>query len=581
MGNEAIEIEVDVLSNPPDWSLTEFNNFQSTMSIIGELNFESDISTDTNDIIGAFMENENGLWECRGIANLESVPYISGHPYQVFLSIYSDLEDPLRNSSSERSSRSEDEIRFRLWDNSDNKEYYQIDHSVFGGTLMFSSNEVYGTPMSPVSLSTVTDLVQDIQILSGWTWFSTNLALDPNTLDDVLVSLNPLDNNYIKNQTQYAQYSDNQWVGSLTTMNNTSMYKIKLSEAQNLEIVGELRDPFFTTFSYNSGWNWIGFIPHVSMSVNQAMGDRINTTGDFIKNQSGYAFYVDESSGWIGSLRFMNPGEGFMLYSSASGSFEYPEYDIRFDDSIYPTLDPLLLRDAPDWSVEPENFEYTGSVTIEFINASNGNYMVGSFVGEDCRGSVTPIEIGGRWLYFLTVFSNTQNEEIHLMVYDGNSDEIIDPGNLFTFTTDMILGSPSNPYEVEIMGTLLVPQNVIISSDGSIAQITWDEVAEADSYRVFACDSPDGIFVDVTSSGTFGVTRDLIRNDDASVKRESTRFYAPKGERLESRNPVSSTQASQRVKSATRARTTKTWTAPVDGTTKFYYVKASTDHQRE
>ncbi|RLC47527.1 MAG: hypothetical protein DRI23_11225 [Candidatus Cloacimonadota bacterium] len=128
MGNEAIEIEVDVLSNPPDWTITQFNNFQSSMSIIGELNIEGDLSVDVNDIIGVFMQEESGDWVCRGVANIESVPYLPSHPYQVFMTIYSDEADPVRT---------EDEIIFRVWDNSDNKEYYQIDHSVFGGILNY------------------------------------------------------------------------------------------------------------------------------------------------------------------------------------------------------------------------------------------------------------------------------------------------------------------------------------------------------------------------------------------------------------------------------------------------------------
>ncbi|RLC47528.1 MAG: hypothetical protein DRI23_11230, partial [Candidatus Cloacimonadota bacterium] len=122
--------------------------------------------------------------------------------------------------------------------------------------------------MNPVSLETVGDMVQEIPLTSGWTWFSTNLELVPNTINDVLSSLSPADDDYIKDQSQYAQYFTDQWVGSLSTINNTSMYKINLANEQILEIIGELKDPVLTTISYNSGWNWIGYVPHVSMSVN-------------------------------------------------------------------------------------------------------------------------------------------------------------------------------------------------------------------------------------------------------------------------------------------------------------------------
>jgi len=483
MGNEEIQIEVDVLSNPPDWSLTEFTNFQSSMSIYGELNIEGDLSSDVNDVIGAFIENENGEWECRGVANLESVPYIPSHPFQVFLTIYSDND----------SGRIEDEIRFRIWDNSDNKEYYQIDHSVFGGTLTYLANEVYGSPLSPINLETVGDLVQDISLTSGWTWFSTNLTLDPDSTDNVLSSLTPVDDDVIKDQTTYAQFISDQWLGSLTNMTNTSMYKISLENAQTLEVFGELRNPVTTTISYNTGWNWIGYIPHVSMSINQALEDRANQVGDFIKSQNSHCFYVSEEIGWIGSLIFMNPGEGFMLQSIGTGSFEYPEYGSRnFDD--FPVYEPVVLRDAPDWSVNPQDYEYTANLTIELqvdgSPAISGNYMIGAFAGEECRGSITPIEVLGTWLYFLTVYSNTQNEDMHLMVYSADTDEIIDPENSFQFMNDQILGSPSSPYLLNIEGSLDIPQNVIFEIMGTEVQISWDEVNGANSYKIYAADDP-------------------------------------------------------------------------------------------
>ena len=513
MGNEAIQIEVDVLSDPPNWTITEFNNFQSNMSVIGELDFEGDISVDTNDIIGAFMQEESGDWVCRGVANIESVPYIPSHPYQVFLTIYSDESDPVRT---------EDEIVFRVWDNSENKEYYQIDHSVFGGTLMYLANEVYGTPMTPINLATVTDMIQDIPLTAGWTWFSTNIDLDPNTINDVLGSLNPAEDDFIKNQDAYAQYFADEWVGTLGVIRNSSMYKINLAEAQILEIIGELKDPELYSISYNTGWKWISYIPHISMSVNQAMSERTNTTGDFIKNQCGYAFYVDAFTGWIGSLRFMNPGEGFMLYSSATGSFNYPGYQIRYDDD-YPEYEPVVLRDAPDWSVNPQNYEYTASITAEIqINgnpAASGNYMLGAFADEDCRGSVTPINVGGTWMYFLTVFSNAQNEEIELRIYDEDADEILNPSNSFTFNNDLVMGSPSNPYSVNILGTLSTPQNVTIQIAAGEVQISWDIVTGANSYKVLASDDPYGTFIDISNSGTFD------NNRWTAIVNEERRFY--------------------------------------------------------
>ena len=60
--------------------------------------------------------------------------------------------------------------------------------------------------------------------------------------------------------------------------------------------------------------------------------------------------------------------------------------------------------------------------------------------------------------------------------------------------------------------SLEVPLNVVIELIGSNVQISWDKVAGANSYKIFAADTPDGTFTDVTSEGTFGEPVRLTRN---------------------------------------------------------------------
>ena len=48
------------------------------------------------------------------------------------------------------------------------------------------------------------------------------------------------------------------------------------------------------------------------------------------------------------------------------------------------------------------------------------------------------------------------------------------------------------------------PQNVTIEINGTEVQLSWDEVSGANSYKIFASDTPNGTFSDITSQGTFG-----------------------------------------------------------------------------
>ncbi|MCK4311439.1 MAG: hypothetical protein KAW88_01750, partial [Candidatus Cloacimonetes bacterium] len=189
MGNEILEIEVNVLSNPPVWATNPIGNFDYSMTITGQLLIEGEISTDVNDIIGAFILNGTGEYECRGYASTKLVPYFQD-VYQFYLTIHSDVDYG-------------DDIIFRVWDASTNKEHYGIAEQ-----YTFMAGAIYGTPVTPEIIHVSSDLIQTIQCNNGWSWISTNL-LNAQTMaiDFVLSSISPQQNDFIKNQTEYAQFT--------------------------------------------------------------------------------------------------------------------------------------------------------------------------------------------------------------------------------------------------------------------------------------------------------------------------------------------------------------------------------------
>jgi len=112
-------------------------------------------------------------------------------------------------------------------------------------------------------------------------------------------------------------------------------------------------------------------------------------------------------------------------------------------------------------------------------------------------------------------------------------------------------------YDVQID----TPQTVTIQIVGNNIQINWDSVTGANSYKIFASDSPDGIFVDVTNSGSFGRSEFTTRRHSESnrkiIKKNNSHF--------------------DKQNSKNRNRDVLTWTVPISDSKKFYYVKASTD----
>ncbi len=481
LGREPLVFEVSVLSNPPDWSLEQLGYYDYSMNITGQLSIDGVISDDLNDVIGAFVIDGNGDFECHGYANIELVPYFDD-VYQFFLTIHSDDDYG-------------EELLFRVWDASESKEYYGIQED-----YQFMAGAIHGTPVTPEIIHASEDLIRTTECFEGWNWISLNL-FDSNSMeiDSVLSTLSPQQNDFIKNQTDYAQFTPGLgWVGALDTLTTTEMYKIKLSANDQLELIGQLEDPFTTEIDYGSGWNWIGYLPHVSISVNEALADIDNlVTGDLLKNQGKFTQYI-EGYGWFGSLLFMHPGEGYMLSTQNSGSFNYPEYVI---ENIDPAANPepkIMLPpiDLTGWEVNPLEFEYSSNITA--VVQQNGsllnsqNILLGAFCGNECRGIAYPIQVQGQWTFFLTQYSNTINDTIIYKVYFYDTEETYTAEETLLFMNNQIIGDPLNPFIFHIStGNLTIPQNVEIKLIDGEVRLNWDVVLGATSYSVYSSSDPE------------------------------------------------------------------------------------------
>ncbi len=89
-----------------------------------------------------------------------------------------------------------------------------------------------------------------------------------------------------------------------------------------------------------------------------------------------------------------------------------------------------LFAQIPNWSVNENEYQYTmtfvAKLNIDGKQLKGANDRVGAFVGTSCRGSsgVNYIASQNSYYAYLTLFSNTQNEEIYFKLYDSSIDKI-------------------------------------------------------------------------------------------------------------------------------------------------------------
>ena len=169
---------------------------------------------------------------------------------------------------------------------------------------------------------------QYLSLKTGYNWISINVDLEgPEGLQ---VFENALGENgmIVKSQSNgYNSYlAGFGWYGSLQGLTKGLMYQVKTNADLEIFLSGEFVSPS-TPITLSPGQTWIGYLPSVPMSIQEAFSNIQPTNGDMVKSQSdGYASYL-EGFGWYGSLTTLYPGMGLMYKSNNTEPIQlvYPE----------------------------------------------------------------------------------------------------------------------------------------------------------------------------------------------------------------------------------------------------------------
>ncbi|MDX1429896.1 MAG: hypothetical protein R3282_06395, partial [Rhodothermales bacterium] len=161
------------------------------------------------------------------------------------------------------------------------------------------------------------------------------------------------------------------------------------------------------------------------------------------------------------------PGETltFELYNHRANTVEEVAESVTFtvDAVVGDVASPLALNtvgsgtNLPAWGVDPAQFASTMNVVAELFVGGNpskhSNALIGAFVGGEVRGVSTPILVGERWLFFLTVYGNSNGETLSFQAYDPVQDAVLSIDEESVFTADAVIGSTSTPLVLNAAGS--------------------------------------------------------------------------------------------------------------------------------
>ena len=144
-------------------------------------------------------------------------------------------------------------------------------------------------------------------------------------------------------------------------------------------------------------------------------------------------------------------------------SVSLPSYLQEFDgDSVAWSFSfdaPAKTDSIPQWTVDPGLYEFSMNVTAEVrsdnVNRTGISQQLAAYVDDQLRGVASPALFNGKWVYFLSIFSNQSGEQIEFKFYDAAAHKIYPVNEKLVFASNAIYGSPNAPYQLNAGNILL------------------------------------------------------------------------------------------------------------------------------
>ncbi len=443
--NEKLNLKVRVESpKPENWEINPAD-FQFSMNVVAQLKIDGRISNDRFDEVGVFVGEQN-----RGIARLEYLPDYDN--YQAFLTIYSNVE-------------SGDSLQFKIWDDSEGLVYADVSPD-----LTFSTDTSYGRPSAPLLLETTNFVEQRIDMPAGWKWVSFNLESDSlANLNYIFRNLNSQNNDQIKTYKGWAATynSPDGWLHESNELEIDKSYQMKNSQAGTIIYEGRVANPLAKPIAIKSGWNQIGYVPNQNLDLNEALASFNATDGDIIKSQYLLAVY-DASFGWIGNLRSLVPGQGYMLRAQTAGTLTYPETSVINGRTKKAEENDLTHFNLGNFKLNPHQFPFQMNMMARITNlpyqddseatrllALDGDQIVGI-----AKAQFNPVT--ENYDYFMTIYGDGSNKELTFTLTDSEGEVISKVVEAVEFADNSILGRTGKPLPLTLSQEVILENGLDI-----------------------------------------------------------------------------------------------------------------------
>ena len=451
---EPIVVSLKVNGNEPAWtSGIDRALRQHSMNITARVMLNNEVDVETDDIVGVF----DNAGVCHGVANI-SFNDDSGESF-AFITVYDSLT-------------TERPLNFRLWNHSIGREQTLMardDDNTRNVTITFAPSKVVGSPTKPLLLTGGEEYVQNIALYKGWNWVSFNLRSQELDNFNTLLDRLPLHEGDIMTDNSSGAvlvYTNGHWMTSGgnqdTRINYKHAYFFKVQEDVNIQLSGTLiKEKTDRTISVGHEWNSIGYTPMLNLTVQTALTDYNNKAkdGDVIKSHDEYAIFTEVNGvgQWKGSLKYMKPGEGYMLYrtDATEAAFTYPFYEptSTFLDEV--TSVPRQQAAAR------ANMSLTAQATG--IDILPGDCLM-AFAGSEPCGEISADDEG---IFYLSVAGDKDAPIWFALEREG--DIIASTSEMVMFRPNAVIGKPQQPATIAFTTMMLTSEGWYSTSGVKLA----------------------------------------------------------------------------------------------------------------
>lgn len=239
------------------------------------------------------------------------------------------------------------------------------------------------------------------------------------------------------------------------------------------------------SFSFDKNGSLIqSFASYVSDADGNPLSLSVSGNSNVLVEINGLGVSFSTVQNWVGSETLTFTVSDGSLTAAASVVINVnPVYSPAWNPVLYPNNPATLYA----------------QVQIEGVTAGF-NDVVAAFVGTECRGRADVVMHEGQAYCTLLVNLASQGETLRYRIYSYSQNAIYPVTELMSMRFGTVYGQPQ-PVLLNGTNTITLAQpELSISRSGTTYNLTWTRVPNANLYKVYRSDNPNGPFTQIVST---------------------------------------------------------------------------------